>query len=1583
MEKNLIPFHVESLAECRSILVIAPHPDDEIFGCGGTVAKLVTESRAKAAALVLTDGAGYAEPNVRRAESKRAAPIIGFSQIEFLNFADRSLEWGEILIRDILQSMRRHQPDTVFAPSFWEVHPDHLAAAACTFESARRYGQCDLLLYEIGAPLQPNVLVDITRQAKLKRAAMECFQSQLRLQNYEKQIDSLNTYRTYTLDRQVERVEAFVRYRRIDLVNGIGNRVASVQLEAAEVLRSRYSADHPRVSIMIRSMDRDSLNETLNSVAVQTWPNIEVIVVNAKGSMHRNVPATVGRFPVCFVNFDRNLRRAEAANAALSAAKGDYCVFVDDDDLLLPNHVSDLLALLMKSRDAVAAYGAVRCVSAQGEFVMRFAREFNALRLLLGNYIPLHAVLFRRLEAQKAARFDEAFDFCEDWDFWIQLSSQGEFVFTDVDVAVYRLHPGQGFGISHSEQQLIASDVPVLRKWMSRWGDREIYHLASFAKAGMSAVRSLQALGPTHALEQEVGVSIEQLQEQIRQARAALETLKAVDPGLAECDTLEGAVEITVESLRKIAGSEVPGIGISERTQSLVAAYERVQLLERETLDWQLRFASAQGHVEDAQRAIKALHSSRSWRFTRPLRGAFSVLRRLKQRIERSGRLGAKVVRIWNEWRLRSRVRLEGGAVETGKQIPIPGLQLMEDGPVFTEGDAQVRIKRLGVHAHIYYEDLIPEIADALSKIPVNFELFVSAASSVGARLAEDRFRRLPRIGALKVVVVPNRGRDLAPFFVDFREELRKFDLLLHLHSKKSLYAKDAMEHWRSYLFGALLGSENRVRRILELFERNAGIGILYPQNYHKLPHTANTWLANQREGERWCGLLRIPLPEGSYFDFPAGSMFWARPAALQPLLDHDWSRTDFQEEAGQNDETTAHVLERLLVQAGMRNGFRPAILRDLGHPNWSPWRADAYFAGTLDLRRNVPDLTAIRLVMVDVFDTLLTRPLLNAESVKKIVARCIGGTLGDRYLQHRATMEQQARARLSRDVNLSEIFDEFVHREVLTADEAARARDVEERVEMASVAPRQDVVDWVGTVARGGRRVVLVSDMFLPRTTVERMLARHGIAGWSDIYLSNDVQARKDAGAMYDLVLRQEGVSEPDVLMVGDNERSDVHIPMDRGIRVMHVMRSVDQARVLPRWRSLLRSECARDLDGELTLGLILRRFFRQAFPSVAPSEDDFTLLGTYGIGYAVVGPMLAAFSAWLHDQARRDGRTRLLFLAREGELLKLAFDRLAAGFGWAVRTDYLELSRRCVTVARIANEADVLKIAASADFFADDLGAFLAARYGLNLTEADLADLESRGIWQRGRVVRFSGVPAHLDGVLADLTPRILAQARREREGIDAYLDAKRIDASQDVLVDVGYSGTIQDALSALIGQALPGYYMMTRDRIAEVVRRHSSFARACFGELLTAQAKKPAFWVHSFEVEQLLSSDEAQVLHYVRGASGTIEQVRQSLSHQELAARPSRKELRRGAMDFIDAVIAVHHDLLPGFEVPAECAEGLFKAWADKPSAAEREALRALVLDDHYCGRGVIEPFRGSAQRAGGAGAPNVGAAGVKPA
>lgn len=106
---------------------------------------------------------------------------------------------------------------------------------------------------------------------------------------------------------------------------------------------------HPSflVTIIIRSMDRSTLVEALESVANQTYPDIEVIVVNAKGGSHTPLESSCGRFSLGLTNQNgAPVGRSASANAGLEAARGDILGFLDDDDLLLPDHVANLVNAL-------------------------------------------------------------------------------------------------------------------------------------------------------------------------------------------------------------------------------------------------------------------------------------------------------------------------------------------------------------------------------------------------------------------------------------------------------------------------------------------------------------------------------------------------------------------------------------------------------------------------------------------------------------------------------------------------------------------------------------------------------------------------------------------------------------------------------------------------------------------------------------------------------------------------------------------------------------------------------------------------------------------------------------------------------------------------------------------------------------------------------------------------------------------------------------------------------------------------------------------------------------------------------------
>jgi len=211
-EGRHIPYQACTLpvAQARSVLVLAPHPDDEVFGCGGCAA-LYAASGIPVQALILTDGGLWGVPpkgtsviEARQAESRRAAGILGCRPPVFGPYADRSLHCDAALVRLIVDHARACGADVLLAPSPWEVHPVHRAAAQAAIDAIGQLGgRATLVQYEVGAPLLPNALLDITPVWERKQQAMACFESQLAMQHYDRHVNALNVFRTYTLPASV------------------------------------------------------------------------------------------------------------------------------------------------------------------------------------------------------------------------------------------------------------------------------------------------------------------------------------------------------------------------------------------------------------------------------------------------------------------------------------------------------------------------------------------------------------------------------------------------------------------------------------------------------------------------------------------------------------------------------------------------------------------------------------------------------------------------------------------------------------------------------------------------------------------------------------------------------------------------------------------------------------------------------------------------------------------------------------------------------------------------------------------------------------------------------------------------------------------------------------------------------------------------------------------------------------------------------------------------------------------------------------------------------------------------------------
>jgi LmbE family N-acetylglucosaminyl deacetylase len=221
------------------VVVVAPHMDDEVIGCGGALARHVA-CGAAVTIVFLTDGrrgGGSGHPDAadlvatRKRESQLALHELGIAKTLYLDGEDGRLAESAGLhtrLRAVLEDVR---PDIVYLPFFLEEHPDHRAAssilAAAVHGTAMSF-RCHA--YEVWTPLFPNCLVRIDATVDAKRRALAHYQSQLAEADYLHTALGLNAFRSSALLGDCRYAEAFCAVslpQYLDLLASYGGSVPS------------------------------------------------------------------------------------------------------------------------------------------------------------------------------------------------------------------------------------------------------------------------------------------------------------------------------------------------------------------------------------------------------------------------------------------------------------------------------------------------------------------------------------------------------------------------------------------------------------------------------------------------------------------------------------------------------------------------------------------------------------------------------------------------------------------------------------------------------------------------------------------------------------------------------------------------------------------------------------------------------------------------------------------------------------------------------------------------------------------------------------------------------------------------------------------------------------------------------------------------------------------------------------------------------------------------------------------------------------------------------------------------------------
>ncbi|MGZ8869279.1 MAG: PIG-L family deacetylase, partial [Thermoanaerobaculia bacterium] len=346
VEAEAIPYEPAPLLGER-LLVLAPHPDDEVIGCGGLLALHLRAGRS-VRVVIATDGSRATGASgddtsykaLREDESRRGLASLGDSAtIRFLQFPDRGLD--DAVAAPLREELLSFRPDIVCVPSPVEIHPDHIALSRAFCELIQRdenlYAELAttrVAFYEVSQPLRPNAIVDITDVAEAKYAAIAAHASQVALKDYVAYARGLNAYRAMTLPAETKAAEAYwvtplpnLRTTPFSELRRAAGHIASI-----EVVRPELA-----VSVIVRTKDRPILvREAIASIRANEYP-AEVIVVNDGGARPEVDGAKLIEHP-------SPRGRSEAMNSGVRAATGSHIAFLDDDDLFYPEHLPSLVS---------------------------------------------------------------------------------------------------------------------------------------------------------------------------------------------------------------------------------------------------------------------------------------------------------------------------------------------------------------------------------------------------------------------------------------------------------------------------------------------------------------------------------------------------------------------------------------------------------------------------------------------------------------------------------------------------------------------------------------------------------------------------------------------------------------------------------------------------------------------------------------------------------------------------------------------------------------------------------------------------------------------------------------------------------------------------------------------------------------------------------------------------------------------------------------------------------------------------------------------------------------------------------------
>lgn len=512
--------------------------------------------------------------------------------------------------------------------------------------------------------------------------------------------------------------------------------------------------------------------------------------------------------------------------------------------------------------------------------------------------------------------------------------------------------------------------------------------------------------------------------------------------------------------------------------------------------------------------------------------------------------------------------------------------------------------------------------------------------------------------------------------------------------------------------------------------------------------------------------------------------------------------------------------------------------------------------------------------VSFDVFDTLLKRNVRNPKDVFDVVEwryNALGGSVLKGFRNKRVLAEAEARKYAKKeDISIDEIYSRLPYDQSLLDC----LKEIELSVESDVLVCNRKMMDAFRFAQQNKKKIIIVSDMYLPKSFLEKILHREGFEEYEKLYVSNEDGFLKSTGNLFKKVFRDFACAPNRILHIGDSKRGDWLAPLKLGMKIYPIR---------THYNNLLYHA---DLKEQNLSRNILYSFLNNS------------VLGSryFKIGYETLGPLLYGFSEWLHNEKDKENLSQLLFFSRDGEIMKKAYDILYP----EENNRYIYVSRRSLLVPLFWNCSS----------WTETLNLIPLTRF-VNLSSFfEMLGLDSK--LYEDKIMDFGFDPYDylevcdlskndkLANLMSSVWNDVCCNSKKEFDNFKSYIKNLNIQGQYGI-VDIGWKGTMQRSYEKLLSlmnakHSVIGFYLgLTSD-----LNRAKAY-------LFSAKQPENELKIWSFLglFEMMFSASHGSVKKYIDDASCPVEMFEFEFDYNEDTKSSYRliEEIQKGALSFVE--------------------------------------------------------------------------------